>query len=46
MKYLMMAIVMLMLASIVGILVVKPFDRGNGKDAETPATIQEPDPSK
>lgn len=44
MKMLMMIIVGAMIASILGILVIKPFDRGSGK-SETPlAVIQQPEP--
>ncbi|WP_281408101.1 hypothetical protein [Rhizobium sp. P32RR-XVIII] len=37
-------IIAAMIASVLGILVVKPFDRGNGKSDTPPAIIQQPEP--
>lgn len=44
MKMLMMLIIGAMIASILGILVIKPFDRGSGKSETPPTVIQQPEP--
>ncbi|WP_281033414.1 hypothetical protein [Rhizobium leguminosarum] len=40
----MMIIIGAMIASILGILVIKPFDQGGGKSQTTPPVIQQPEP--
>ena len=44
MKMLMAIIIGAMIASILGILVIKPFDRGSGKSETPPPAIQQPEP--
>jgi len=44
MKMLMMIIIGAMIASILGILVIKPFDRGGNKSETPPPVIQQPEP--
>ena len=47
MRFIMVAIIATLVGSILSILVIKPFSHGgNEKNAETPATIQQPDPQK
>ncbi|TCU26432.1 hypothetical protein EV130_10440 [Rhizobium azibense] len=40
----MLVIIAAMVASILSILVVKPFNQGGGKDDTVPETIQRPEP--
>ncbi|MBB4233707.1 hypothetical protein [Rhizobium esperanzae] len=40
----MVIVIGVMVASIFGILVIKPFDRGGGKNDTPPAVIQQPEP--
>lgn len=41
----MLVIIVAMIASILSILVVKPFDKGGGNDDTPPKTIQQPEPN-
>ncbi|TCU17910.1 hypothetical protein [Rhizobium sullae] len=41
----MLVIIAAMVASILSILVIKPFDKGAGKDDTPAATIQQPEPN-
>jgi hypothetical protein len=45
MRTLMLVIIAAMIASILSILVVKPFDKGGGNDDTPPETIQQPEPN-
>jgi multisubunit Na+/H+ antiporter MnhG subunit len=44
MKTLMLIIVALMVASVLSILVIKPFEQGGSNDDTPPKTIQQPEP--
>jgi hypothetical protein len=47
MRFIMAAIIVTLIGSILSILVIKPFSHGgNGRNTETPAVIQQPDPQK
>lgn len=44
MKTLMLLIIALMVASVLSILVIKPFEQGSSNDDTPPKTIQQPEP--